>query len=145
MQTVYGVKRNGVMLYVGKSVLPSMRWRSHFRAGGCLYSIASEECELVHLREVSPAEACEAEKQAIRSYWAKGQCAYNKRCASVDSSHNIGTGGKFVCPELVLGGGGWTLREFYTEDGLEPYMKDIDLVKIVDLETFVTLANQGKL
>jgi len=46
---------------------------------------------------------------------------------------------------LVLGGDGWTLRDFYLNGGLEKYLRYVDLVKIVSLETFVSLANQGKL
>ena len=46
---------------------------------------------------------------------------------------------------LVLGGGGWTLREFYVGRGLEEHLVHGALVNIRTLEQFVTLANQGKL
>lgn len=46
---------------------------------------------------------------------------------------------------LVLGGTGWTLRDFYTGGGLEKHLVHADKVKIVTLEEFVALANQGKL
>jgi hypothetical protein len=46
---------------------------------------------------------------------------------------------------LVLGGGGWKLREFYTGGGLDKYINQTDLVKIVTLEEFVAIANNGSL
>ncbi len=46
---------------------------------------------------------------------------------------------------LVLGGGGWSLRKFYTGGGLDPFIVDGDKVKILTLESFVTLATQGAL
>ena len=53
--------------------------------------------------------------------------------------------GRFERAHIVLGGKGWTLREFYTSGGLNPYLKDTDIVKIVSLDQFMALANQGKL
>lgn len=44
---------------------------------------------------------------------------------------------------LVLGGDGWTLRDFYIRD-LKKYLKMPD-VKILTLESFITLANSAKL
>ena len=46
---------------------------------------------------------------------------------------------------LVLGGQGWSLREFYLGGGLEEHFKWAHLVSVVGLEEFVALANQGKL
>lgn len=46
---------------------------------------------------------------------------------------------------LVLGGGGWKLRDFYTGGGLDKYIHQTDLVKIVTLEEFVAIANNGSL
>lgn len=54
-------------------------------------------------------------------------------------------GGPYSKAYLVLGGEGWTLREFYTSGGLEPHLKDADDVHILTLEGFVALANQGRL
>jgi diketogulonate reductase-like aldo/keto reductase len=51
----------------------------------------------------------------------------------------------FNAAYLVLGGEGWTLREFYTGGGLEKYLKDADRVKVVTLESFIARANQGQL
>jgi len=53
--------------------------------------------------------------------------------------------GRYGGAYLVLGGGGWTLRDFYVAGGLTNYMKDASLVKIISLESFIALANQGKL
>lgn len=45
---------------------------------------------------------------------------------------------------LVLGGGGWTLRDFYVGGGLQKYLK-YDKVEIMTLEEFVAKANKGLL
>ena len=54
-------------------------------------------------------------------------------------------GGRYSKAYLVLGGNGWTLREFYVRGGLSDYLKDSGLVEIITLESFVAKANQGKL
>ena len=46
---------------------------------------------------------------------------------------------------LVLGGTAWTLRNFYTDGGLLPYLRNEDLVSILTLESFVARANKGML
>jgi len=46
---------------------------------------------------------------------------------------------------LVLGGEGWTLRNYYVSGRLEEHLRDAGRVKIVTLEAFVALANRGKL
>jgi len=47
---------------------------------------------------------------------------------------------------LVLGGTGWTLRDFYTSGGLKKHLADhADKVRIITLEDFVARANQGRL
>ena len=46
---------------------------------------------------------------------------------------------------LVLGGGGWTLRDYFTSGALADHLKDSDTVEIVTLETFIALANSGRL
>ena len=53
--------------------------------------------------------------------------------------------GGFAGAYLVLGGAGWTLREFYTGDGLRQHLVGTDQVRIVTLEQFVALANRGRL
>lgn len=54
------------------------------------------------------------------------------------------TGG-YEAAYLVLGGEGWTLREFYAGGGLSQHLKDAERVHIITLEGFIALANQGKL
>jgi hypothetical protein len=46
---------------------------------------------------------------------------------------------------LVLGGEGWTLRDFFVNGGLSAHLKNIDQVRIVTLENFIALANKGEL
>lgn len=46
---------------------------------------------------------------------------------------------------LVLGGAGWKLREYFTGNELKEHLCHIDLVKIMTLEEFIGIANQGKL
>jgi hypothetical protein len=45
----------------------------------------------------------------------------------------------------VLGGPAWTLRDFYTDGGLHPYLQHQDLLSIITLEAFVARANRGEL
>jgi hypothetical protein len=53
--------------------------------------------------------------------------------------------GAFEKAYLVLGGGGWKLRDFYTGGGLEKHLAYAEKVDILTLESFVARANQGKL
>lgn len=53
--------------------------------------------------------------------------------------------GKYKKACIVLGGEGWTLREYYLRGDIRQYLKDCDPVEIVSLEAFVARANQGKL
>ena len=46
---------------------------------------------------------------------------------------------------LVLGGPAWTLREFYTEGGLTPFLRQNAPLSILTLEAFVARANRGEL
>ena len=46
---------------------------------------------------------------------------------------------------LVLGGSGWSLRDYFLAGGLNRHLAHADLVTLIDLENFVALANQGKL
>ena len=46
---------------------------------------------------------------------------------------------------IVLGGDGWKLRTFYTEGGLNEFLKSSGSVQIVTLEAFAARANVGKL
>ncbi len=42
---------------------------------------------------------------------------------------------------LVLGGDGWTLRDYYTSGELKDHLICAGLVRVVTLEAFVKLAN----
>jgi hypothetical protein len=53
--------------------------------------------------------------------------------------------GKFTKAYLVLGGGGWKLRDYYLSGNVRQYMKNCDPVEIVSLETFIAMANKGRL
>ncbi len=53
--------------------------------------------------------------------------------------------GPFDKAYLVLGGEGWTLRDFYTSGGLTKYLSYADYLEILTLEGFVARANSGKL
>jgi hypothetical protein len=52
---------------------------------------------------------------------------------------------RYVKAYLVLGGPSWTLRRFFTDGGLLPYMAHKDLVSILTLEDFVARTNRGML
>lgn len=53
--------------------------------------------------------------------------------------------GRFEKAYLVLGGEGWTLKNFYLKKGLDKYLNNCEVVEIASLEAFVARANQGKL
>ena len=46
---------------------------------------------------------------------------------------------------LVLGGDGWSLREYYTSGALAEHLIHASLVHVVTLEAFVRLANNGEI
>lgn len=46
---------------------------------------------------------------------------------------------------IVLGGEGWKLRNFYTSGGLNKHLVQAEKVEVVTFESFVALANRGKL
>lgn len=46
---------------------------------------------------------------------------------------------------LVLGGEGWTLRDFYVSGDLKEHLSHADKVEILTLESFVARANKGEL
>lgn len=53
--------------------------------------------------------------------------------------------GIFEKAYVVLGGEGWTLRDFYAAGGLKKYLINYERVEVIKLEAFVGRANQGKL
>jgi hypothetical protein len=46
---------------------------------------------------------------------------------------------------LVLGGEGWTLREYFTKGGLASHLTHADKVSIITLEGFIAKANRAEL
>ncbi len=46
---------------------------------------------------------------------------------------------------LVLGGDGWTLRDYYTSGKLSEHLIHSALVQVVTLEAFIRLANNHQL
>jgi len=54
-------------------------------------------------------------------------------------------GGQFQKAYLVLGGDGWTLRDFYTSGGLQQHLTHAGKVQVLTLERFVAVANKGGL
>ena len=46
---------------------------------------------------------------------------------------------------LVLGGDGWTLRDYFTSGRLADHLIHAALVRVVTLEAFIRLANNGEL
>ena len=44
---------------------------------------------------------------------------------------------------LVLGGEGWTLRDYFTSGALAEHLKDCDAVEIVTMENFIALASSS--
>ncbi|MFQ5768236.1 MAG: PD-(D/E)XK nuclease superfamily protein [Acidobacteriota bacterium] len=53
--------------------------------------------------------------------------------------------GGYTGAYLVLGGEGWTLRDFYTKGGLLKHLVHGKKVNIVTLEAFVARVNRGEL
>lgn len=46
---------------------------------------------------------------------------------------------------LVLGGDGWSLRNYYTSGALSAHLVHAGLVHVVTLEAFIRLANNGQI
>jgi hypothetical protein len=46
---------------------------------------------------------------------------------------------------LVLGGDGWSLRDYYTSGALAEHLVHATMVQVVKLEQFIRLANNGEL
>ncbi len=65
-------------------------------------------------------------------------------CEVICLAEAVGSG-PYEGAYLVLGGPGWSLREFYTGDGLRRHLATMDRVKIVSLEDFIARANNGGL
>src|SRR3989442_15809713 len=55
------------------------------------------------------------------------------------------TAGHAVRAFLVLGGDGWKLRDYFTSGKLSEHLIHAALVRVVTLEAFIRLANNGQL
>lgn len=53
--------------------------------------------------------------------------------------------GRFRKAYLVLGGGGWTLRDCFVDGELNDYLRHCESVRVMTLEDFVAKANSGEL
>jgi len=54
-------------------------------------------------------------------------------------------GGQAERAYLVLGGDGWTLRDYFVSGQMAEHLIHAQLVRVVTLEAFVRLANNGQL
>lgn len=88
----------------------------------------------------------EAERHLISLKWQQvsGTAEQKVPFEVICLSDALQTGG-FTKAYIVLGGEGWTLRDFYTSGGLARHLTSAGLVNIITLERFVALANQGDL
>ena len=90
----------------------------------------------------------DGEKILVSSKWqqtsgtAEQKVPYEVMCLAEAMIDNPNTYKKAY---VILGGDGWSLRDFYTSGGLNKFFKDTDGVQIVTLERFIALANQGEL
>ena len=68
---------------------------------------------------------------------------------SISESHDLyqlrSFGGAAPRAYLVLGGDGWTLRDYHTSGGLTDHIIHAALVRVVTLERCVRLANDSEL
>jgi hypothetical protein len=53
--------------------------------------------------------------------------------------------GHYAKAYLVLGGEGWTLRDYFVGGGLSEHLKNAEAVRIMTLEGFIAIANSGRL
>lgn len=53
--------------------------------------------------------------------------------------------GAYTKAYLVLGGSGWTLKQFYVKGGLKEHLRNCESVTILALDDFVALANRKRL
>jgi PD-(D/E)XK nuclease superfamily protein len=71
---------------------------------------------------------------------AEQKIPYEVVCMLKALKNNQGTYSKAY---VVLGGEGWTMRNFYVEGGLDEYLQGTENIKIVTFENFIFLANKG--
>ena len=88
----------------------------------------------------------DTKKMLISMKWQQvGGTAEQKVPFEVISLIDAVRSGPYAKAYLVLGGEGWSLRDFYTGGGLEDYIGGMDAVDIISLESFVAEANRGHL
>ena len=75
-------------------------------------------------------------------YWRNGGTEGTLRG---DVSRGRCPNGKADRSYLVLGGDGWTLRDYFTSGQLAEHLVHAALVRVVNLEAFIRLANSSKL
>ena len=73
---------------------------------------------------------------------AEEKVPYEVMCLAEALQDNPGI---YLKAYVVLGGDGWTLRDFYTSTGFHEYMNNTAAVQVVKLERFIALANNGEL
>src|SRR5437870_4986579 len=84
-------------------------------------------------------------KYLVSLKWQQtGGTAEQKVPFEVISLADVVLTGAFAKAYLVLGGEGWTLRNFYVGGGLTKHLLNTDKVEIVTLENFVARANKGE-
>lgn len=59
-----------------------------------------------------------------------------------DALHS--SNGEYDRAYVVLGGDGWTLRDFYVGGGLDRFLKGCEAVKVLSMEVFIAKANKGE-
>jgi PD-(D/E)XK nuclease superfamily protein len=74
-----------------------------------------------------------------------GGTAEQKVPFEVISLADVVAQGNFSKAYLVLGGEGWTLRDFFVSGDLKNHLSHADKVEILTLESFVARANKGEL
>ena len=74
-----------------------------------------------------------------------GGTAEQKVPFEVISLADVVVTGQFAKAYLVLGGEGWTLRNFYVSGDLKKHLWHADKGEILTLESFVARANNGQL
>jgi hypothetical protein len=86
------------------------------------------------------------ERMLISLKWQQtGGTAEQKVPFEVISLADFVISGEFSKAYLVLGGEGWTLRDFYVSGDLKKHLFHADKVEILTLESFVARANDSKL
>lgn len=85
-------------------------------------------------------------KYLISLKWQQtGGTAEQKVPFEVISLADVVRGGGFEKAYLVLGGEGWTLRDFYVSGDLKTHLANTDRVEILTLESFIARANKSEL